>query len=391
MKKLVSMTIAISDTSVSTALVIKTYTRKQNPTEVKPVIVTYRTKSFNPEHKDITSEYLEQRLQTLLRGIIKETRYEDLVKAKLSVRDISRVVISLSAPWFEGRTVTGHFSEAKEFKITKQILDKALDSEIKMISGADKALVTVLESNILNATINGYTVSEPIGKIASTLSLSGYVSYIKTSIFNLVQDVIHSHFHNVDEILIKTEPTVLFSAALEEARKRGVVQDFAIIRVNEILTHMQIVRNGHIKELGTVPIGLNFLLKGIAEVCSVTFEVAINVLELYFQGKLESKFSQKLKQATEITLEHWRIGMKEFSASTLDSGRFPKHVFLSSPTVISHALYTHLASDDYLDLTMSDKTLEVEILDRSTLDAFIDTDPVIQAEPGFLTKLNALM
>jgi cell division ATPase FtsA len=155
-------------------------------------------------------------------------------------------------------------------------------------------------------------VKEPVGKIASTLSLSGYVSYTKTSIFDLIQDVIHSHFHNIDEILIKSEPTVLFSAALEEARKKGIVEDFAIIRVNEILTHIQIVRNGHIKELGTVPIGLNSLLKGIAEACSVTLEVAINVLELYFQGKLESKFSQKLQQAIETTLEHWRIGIKEF-------------------------------------------------------------------------------
>lgn len=385
------MTIAISDTSVSTALVVKTYTRKQNPALVKPVIVTYRTKSFNPEHKDITSDYLEQRLNTLLRGIIKETRYEDIVKAGLTVRDISRINVSLSAPWFEGKTVTSHFSESKEFKITKQILDKALDSEIKIVSGADKNLVTILESNVLNATINGYTVTEPIGKIASTLSLSGYVSYTKTSIFNLIHEIIDSHFHHVHEITIKSEPTVLLSAALEEAEKMAWPSDFAVIRVNEILTHIQIVRNKHIKILGTVPIGLNSILKEISDSCAVTFDVALNVLDLYFQRKLDSKFAEKLDSAIETTLEHWRIGIKEFSASTLDSGRFPTHVFLSSPTVISQALYDHLASDDYLDLTMSDKSLHVAVLDRNTLNDFLDTDKNIIIEPGFLTKLNALM
>ncbi len=391
MKKFASLAITISDTSVSSAIVVKTYTRKQNPKLVKPVIVTYRTKSFGTEHQDITSEYLEQRLQILLSGIIKETRYEDLVKAGLKVSDISRVNVSLSAPWFEGKTIISHFSEPKEFKVTKKMLDAALENEIKIVCGEDKELVTILESDILNSTINGYTIANPVGKVASSLSLSGYVSYTKTSIVSFIQEIISDYFHYVDEIYIKSEPTVLLSAALEEAQKMAWPADFAVIRVNEILTHIQIVRNRHIKTLGTVPIGLHLILKGISESCAVTLEVAQNVLDLYLQQKLEDKFSQKLANVVDSTLENWRIGIKEFSASTLDSGRFPTHVFLSSPTVVSQALYDHLASDNYLDLTMSDKSLHVAVLDRNTLDDFLETNKNIDVNPGFLTKLNALM
>ncbi len=392
MKKLVSLTVAISDTSVSTAIVVREYARKQDPDSVKPTIKTYRTKSFNPEHKEITSEYLEDRLKVLLRSIIKETRFEDLQKAGITVRDISKIAVSLSAPWFEGKTVTSHFEEAKEFKVTQVILDKAFDSEIKAISGNDKEIVSILESNILGATLNGYAISNPVGKLATSLTLTGYVSYTKTSVKNLIEEVLDSCFHHVDEVIINSEPTILLAAAIEEAKLMNLQTDFAIIRVNEILTHIQIIRNQHIRELGTVPIGLNAILKEISEACSVTFEVALNVMELFLEKKLESDLDTRISTAITKTLEAWRAGIKEFSIRALSTGRFPANVFLSSATVVSQALKDHLLEDDYLDVTMSEKKLTVEILDRSTLNNFLEIDKAnVKVEPGFLTKLNAMI
>lgn len=385
MKKRVSLTVAISDTSVSTALVVR------DPSADKPTIVSYRSKSFNPEHRDITLEYLESRLAILLRAVIKETRYKDLVSANISVGNIKNIVVSLSAPWFEGKTVTSHFSESKEFKITKKILESSLDAEIKAISGNDKDKITILESCILSSTINGYNVQDPIGKTAQSVSLFGYVSYAKTSIFNLIHNVLKDYFHHTQDALIKSEPTILFTAALDEAEKRNLDNDFVIVRVNEILTHVQIIRDKHIKEHGTIPIGLNSILREISQAFSITLEVALNILDLYGKNKLEKNYAQKISTILTKVLEKWGEGVKEFSTSTIDSGRFPSHVFLSSPTSISSALSSYLSSDDYLDITMSEKNLTVDVLDRVTLNAFLNVDKSVTIEPGFLTKLSALI
>ncbi len=391
MKKLVSLAIAISDISVSTAIVVKEADKKENLAATHPTIVSYRTKSFNPEHKEVTSHYLEGRLKTLLRNVVKETRYEDIEKAGLHVGDISRVTISLAAPWFEGKTLISHFEQAKEFKVTQSILDNAFDTEVKSISGVDKDNIALLETNILSASLNGYNIQDPVGKMATSLSLSGYVSYAKVSLRNMIYDVIESHFHDIHQTIIKTEPTILLSAALHEADVMNIKTDFAIIRVNEIITHIQVIRNNHIQELGTVPVGLNTILKDISEKCLVTYEVALNLLNLYFERKLENKAAEKIVLILDTVLDTWRKGIREFSSSAMTSGSFPLHVFLSSPSIISHLLKEYLMKDNYLDLTMSEKSLSIHILDRSTLNNFVDVGKNVDGEPGFLTKLNAMI
>lgn len=73
------------------------------------------------------------------------------------------------------------------------------------------------------------------------------------------------------------------------------------------------------------------------------------------------------------------------------SGSFPSHVFLSSPSVISHVLKDYLMKDNYLDLTMSEKNLTIDVLDRSSLNNFIGISELVDGDPGFLTKLNAMI
>lgn len=391
MKKLVSLAIAISDISISTSIVTKESSSKEGLEDARPTIETYRTKSFNPERADITYSYLEGRLKTLLESVLKETRYEDLKKINLNVNHISKVTVSLAAPWFEGKTVISHFDQAKEFKVTKAIVDKTFDTEIKAIAGNDKEDITLLETNILNSTLNGYSIQEPVGKMATSLSLAGYVSYTKTSLRNILTEVLDSYFHNISEIIIKTEPTLLLSAAQKEAEIMNIKTDFAIIRVNEIMTHIQIVRNNHISELGTVPIGLNNILKDISDNCKVTYEVAVNLLTLYFAKNLESSHVGRIEPLIDKVLDTWRKGIKDFSTNSIMSGSFPSHVFLSSPSILSHVLKDYLMKDNYLDLTMSEKNLTIDILDRSSLNNFVAIAESVEGDPGFLTKLNAMI
>lgn len=403
MKTLGSLAISISDTSISTALVISEVLGK-NEVPTKPRIVTYRVDKFNPEHASITLEYLEERLKILLRKILQETRYEDLIKCAqnpnlspalkkgLTIRHIKRVYVSLSAPWFEGKTVISHFHEPKPFKVSESLLEKAFDTEIKSIAGKDNADIAVLESSILSATVNGYAVSEPVGKVGSTLSITGYISYMKKSVKSFILETLDSFFHDAHEIIIKTEPLALLSAALRESEIRATGSDFAIIRVNELVTHIQIVRDGHIREIGTIPTGLNAILMKISQEFSATLEASSDILNLFLKKQLEQKYTETLEKILRDSLGEWRKGIKAFSAEIITSGKFPSHVFLSSPTAASELFRSYLLTDDYLDLTMSEKELTVDILDRSTLNDFIDMDPSLNGrEPGFITKLVAMM
>ncbi len=391
MKKLVSLSIAISDTSISTSLVERSLPKKKDDkTFQKPIIKTYRFKSINPEHKDITQEYLEQRLEVLLRTILNDTRHQDVLTAGYNVGDIEHISISLSAPWFEGKAVTSHFNEAKEFKVTPAIIKQSFDTEIKSISGQDKLEIAILESNILSSTLNGYTITDPMGKTAKSLTLHGYVSYVKMSTKQMILGLCDSFFHEVKNIVIKSEPTILLKAAIKEAKLKNFENNYAIIRVNEILTHIQIIKDEHIRELGTIPIGLNHLLKEMSTTNNITSDVALNLLKLYVEKKLQPDFEENLGKVIKSSFEKWRNAIKEFSSIALVSGRFPSNVFLSSPSVISHVLKDYLLNDNYLDLTMSEEKLTIEVLDRASLNDFVDIGVEVKQEPGFLTKLSAL-
>lgn len=396
MKCLVSLSLTISDTAVSAAIVARDCGDKkikpQDIRKIKPVIVTYRNTSFNPGYEELTAANLEKRISSLISNCIKDARYSDLVKSGYTVKDITQVYVSLSAPWFDGKTVLSHFEEPKAFKVTPQILEKALDSELKAISGFDRDHITILESNILSATLNGYAINQPVGKMANSLSLSGYVSYARASFVHFIENAIHAHFPHISDILIKSEPTILLSAAKREVQLKNLNQDFAIIRVNEVITHIQIVRNGLLYELGTIPIGMHAILDKISNEYAATYDAANNLLSLYFEKKLDVMHLAKIEPILKGALEKWKKAIRDFSVQSLASGRFPSYVFLSSPSIISHILREYLLQDNYLDITMSSKELTIDILDRSSLNEFISVDTKhVKEEPGFLTKLNAMI
>lgn len=420
MKTIATLAISISDTSISTAIIAVPKTKaKKHPkkgdtinsanvsgqTETtlapagsnasmddKPKILSYRVSSFNVADQDLTLNYLESRCKILLRQILDKTRYEDLPNTGFNARDIDKVIVSLSAPWFEGKTVISHFEEAKEFKVSPLLLKKAFDAEIKSFSGKTAGDIVVLESSVLSATLNGYTVADPLGKSANSLSITGYISYMKTAVRDQMLETIKSFFHSADEIIIKSEPLILLSAALRESDLKGITSDFAIIRVNEVVTHLQIVRNKHIREIGTIPLGLNSILSNISESFSSTQDASLDILNMFLAKKLHETYAEKLQKILEDALGAWRQALKDFSAETITSGKFPTNVFLSSPTAASGLFKNYLVKDDYLDMTMSSNQLLVDILDRSTLNEFIDIDrEKVKRDPGFLTKLIALM
>ncbi len=406
MKTIASLAVSISDTSISTALVISEKPKRKSrivsgetgaqsaqiDPAIKPKIVSYRVDKFNPEHKEVTLEYLETRLKILLKKILQETRYDDLPKAGLTIRHVKKAFVSLSAPWFEGKTIISHFREAKQFKVTMSLLEKAFDTEIKGIPGDETKDISVLESTILSSAVNGYATKEPVGKTGTSLTVTGYISYMKTRVRDSVVEMLDSFFHEADDVVIKSEPLVLLSAAMRESEIKNTGSDFAIIRVNELVTHIQIVRDGHVREIGTIPIGLNAILSKISEMFSATSEASADILSLFLRGELEKRYADTLEQILKESLGEWRKGIKTFSSDIITSGKFPPHVFLSSPTAASELFRTYLLQDDYLDLTMSEKELTVDILDRSTLNEFIDVDTnLVQKEPGFLTKLIAMM
>lgn len=391
MKTLASLAVSISDTSISTALVV-CEKNKGGDIPSKPKIVSYRFDKFNPEHKEVTLEYLEGRLKTLLRKVLQETRYDDLPKAGLKISHVKKVFISLSAPWFEGKTIISHFHEAKPFKVTSTLLEKAFDTEIKSVGGKADQGIAVLESSILSSAVNGYAIAEPIGKTGTSLSVTGYISYMKKAVHGGIIEAVDSFFHDAKEVIVKSEPLVLLSAAMREAEIKKLGADFAIIRVNELVTHIQIVRGGHIREIGTIPNGLNAILSQISRAFSTTSDASSDLLNLYLKNQLEPQYAETFEQILKDSLGEWRKGIKTFSSEIITSGKFPPQVFLSSPTAASALFREHLLKDDYLDLTMSEKELTVDILDRSTLNEFIDIDEaLVKTNPGFLTKLIAIM
>lgn len=390
MKKHVSLSIAISDTSISTALIERAPHVSKHPSK-KPLIATYRFKKINPRYQDLSAPYLESRIILLLKEVLHDTRYTDIKQGGYKISDVTEVMVSLSAPWYDNKTVISHFKEARPFKITEGHMRKAVDSEIKAVRGNDSLEVSILESVILSSTLNGYTVSDPIGKSAHELTVNGYVSYIKTPLKTAIEGVIVSFFSHIRSLVMKSESSILLQAALQERAPRTKKEEFVIIRINEILTHMQVVAHGHLREVGTIPLGLNSVLIAIEESCNVTREVAESVLSLYTQKKLEHEFSLRVTQIIEKSLGAWRDAIKEFSNTTISTGRFPSEVYLSAPRSVSHVFKNYLLEDNYLDLTLSESKLSITILDKNTPEQFVDVRPGISYEPGFLTKLNAMI
>ncbi|KND50192.1 MAG: hypothetical protein AB198_01905 [Parcubacteria bacterium C7867-003] len=346
-KEEVAVLIDIGNGTTTGAIVV--FEKNQKPRFIYIVKKFFATsESLDPAKLEIEmNSLLDEMLSALIKNGFEHKYWNGRSK------EISRVLISFSSPWFLSKTKNIHLVSDKEFIITKAFLDDivvkeeaVLKNELK--NGESGEFFEVIEKSIVHSKINGYVLDNTMNKSTKTFDASLYMSVVSSVFIDKIHTTIHKHAHLPKErVIINTFPLISFSVIRDLFTKES---SFILLDVTGEVTDITLVKNDIILETVTIPSGRNFIIRQIAKAFNVSSEIAGSTLRLHLSKKLEEAMSSKMNETLIEVEKEWSIYIENALTELSPEMILPNSIYLTADSDVAD-LYIDFLNTPKLDTT----------------------------------------
>ncbi len=267
---------------------------------------------------------------------------------------ISRVLMTFSSPWFALKAKEISLNQEKAFVITRSFLDDVISKEEKIfeeelsVKEGKKKIYEIVEKSIIHAKINGYPITQPLGKRTKNLTAYLCFSVIPKSILDQVKSILNKNIHiNSDKVLVHTFPIASF-ISIRDVFLAG--SSFVIIDVTGEVTDLTLVKDDIVVESISIPSGRNFLIRQIAKKFDVSIEIAESQLGLYSISKLEAEIFNKLDDIIVDVEKEWSIYLENALQELAQKESLPATVYMTCDPDVAE-LYRKFLTLPKLDST----------------------------------------
>ena len=345
----------------------------------KPIIISARKKNLK-YYEDRDRGHIETLILSEFESLIKEIKTEDFPKLhnkKCGKPDNALIV--LSSPWYLSETNTIKMQEAAPFLVTEDLVDKATSNIIKAYKG-EKDNITVLEQNFLSVVVNGYTISNPIGKKVKDLDINVFTSYARSESIKKIEDIINSNFH-LHNIHIHSQSLISFSAINDLYPN---LKDYTVIDITSILTEVSIVKENVLRDTASFPKGRYFFMQDVAktmgfaspatETSSLSPDIAESLIESYVNNKLDDDTKQRVGLAIKSAEKSWLESFSSILRQVATNSVLPKDIFLFAPHDIAEIFKQFIENEEYQQFALTTGKFEIKIMNATDASALCEID-----------------
>ena len=209
------------------------------------------------------STSLEESLEEVCADIIEKGM--PLLSGKRKNFSLDSIVCSYASPWYISQTQTITIHKDEPFTITATTIPDLLKShQAEQVSAIDETDaiafptdVVFLEQKIIETTLNGYRVTQPIGKMVSDLSVTVYTSTISEALYDRVEEILGRLFGSTP-IEHHSFPLISFSVARDVF---AATENFLLIDISGEVTDITYTEKNTIVETISFPQGVHFLTR----------------------------------------------------------------------------------------------------------------------------------
>lgn len=338
--------IDVGSTSIGGALVRPS---KHNTQDCPEILYTTR-------HRSAFQQNLN--LERFLRGMEQQLSktVADLQTAGFGAPQ--KIIGFLSSPFYAAETKIVHSNFQKPTAISPQLITKLITEE----QGQFKKGQKILESKIINLKLNGYAVDpHQLAKRrlnATSVKIANYFSIASERVVQRFQNLITSLFHQTE--LEWHSFLFAFFAFLRSIS--GGSRNFLLFDVGGEITEVAVAWDGVLEESFSYPLGINSLIRRMAEEWGTSPAEARSSLEIYLNGLQHGGAAEKTQSLLAASQEEWlkafRAAAEEFSAHSF----LPENVFLVGEPSLMVLFSAWLKSELLSDLTLGHKQFSPHLL-----------------------------
>ncbi len=360
----------------------------------KPIVLSARKKDLK-YYDERDRDHLETLILSEFETLMKEIKTEDFPKLhnkKCGKPD--NALIILSSPWYLSETNTIKMQEPKPFLVTNDLMNKATSNIIKAYKG-EKNNITVLEQNFLSVIVNGYNITNPIGKKVKDLDVNVFTSYARAESIKKIEDIVSSNFH-VHNIHIHSQSLVAFSAINDLYAN---LKDYTVIDITSVITEVSIVKENILRDTASFPLGRYSLMQSVFKSMNSSSNDSIltnptptdstpstlnsvpssldateSLVELYLNNKLDVELGKKVGVAIKSAEKDWLDSFSSVLRQITLGDALPKNVFLFAKHDIAEIFKQFIENEEYQQFALTSGKFEIKIVNPTDTSSVCDID-----------------
>lgn len=278
------------------------------------------------------------------------------------------VVCVFSSPWFISKTKTITVTMEKPFEVKKDFFDNLIEEEEKNFNKDKKTNNQFIEHEAIKAELNGYSVKNPIGKVADSVKTNLYVSAGVKKTMETVKEEVENYFNHAS-LMFATFPLVAFKVLNDiMSGKEG----FLIIDIGGEITEICIVRDGALERTVSFSVGHNLLLRKISSKMNDFFEESPSTLKAYLRGHLATDDTDKVAMAVNDSVKEWRDGFRKSLLEASADALLPQNVLLVGDDLICKPFYSCVNGENFSEFTVIRKPFVAKKVEHAWLNQYLN-------------------
>jgi hypothetical protein len=265
---------------------------------------------------------------------------------------VHQVLVSVGGNWQETKVRTETIQPGKPFTFTRRLLSEVIASSAHI--SEDRMS---LGESVIATILNGYEIPDPIGKKANRAEVVILSSTLDKAVTEDIRTRVRKLYHTHAITFTAFAPVAY--AVLRDLYPHE--KDFLVLDVTAAGTDLIFVKSGLLVDVGTVPLGMNTLLKATRAAERMTIEEEVGTMQKtsLLPGYVNADRNARFSIRADAARDEWLKGLADLLKKFAELHPLPRTLFLitdaSARDYLKRALDTHILHA----LWLSDEPLSV--------------------------------
>lgn len=304
------------------------------------------------------SIFLDDMLEAL------NTTATELYKAKLGAPE--EIICVMASPWYLSETRIIKMSKEHSFIFTKRLADELFQKEIATLNetyktkyGGVESAPEVIEHHIMNVSLNGYNIPDPIGKRSRSIEMNMIISLSPKVCLDKIRKTLSKTYHST--------PTSFSSFAVASyiaVRDRFISPtSYLLLDISGEITDVGIVSKGILKATLSFPFGKKTFFKYMCSKLEVELRDAKELFSLYSSGTISKKLKDKLDPLFKSIENSWSEAFRACINTLPHTLTLPGTIFLTADTDIRDWFVDVIRNEEYIQSMVAERKCTVVTLE----------------------------
>lgn len=309
----------ISSSSVAGAHVLIPKAKNQ---EIKPSILA-SSRVFSAPQDDLNIEkYISDTLKQLEKTIA--------VLKKADNHKPEKIQVLLASPWFTSQTRTITYNKNTPFVCNQKLVDSLIGKEISFILENDMEKfgsmgkdAIIIEKQISQIKLNGYSTNKPFGKKTKNLELFLVITISPKFIIEKIKTQISKEYASA-----KVSFTTSHYASFVVYRDfLDAPKELMLLDIGEEVTDIALIKDDIFLYQQSFPIGVYEFFRQITKTNPSTLIESLFLVESFKLGKLSPIMTSNVQKALEEFGSTWQRSFQETIDSSKENLKIPEALY----------------------------------------------------------------